>query len=283
MKEGLVIGMIRNSPKAAIGLKEHVLNATDTDLGFKPNYFENLFQMEADSFWFRCRNRLIIWALKKYFADCKSLLEVGCGTGFVLTAVSEAIPKWELAGSEFFSEGLAYAKTRLPSVDLFQLDARRMPFENRYDVIGAFDVIEHIVEDEDVLRELYRGSRNGIILTVPQHQFLWSTADEYACHKRRYSAAELRQKVEAAGFEVVRMTSFVSLLLPALLLARLKKVPVEQFDPMAEFNKSRRIDKLLESILNFEQGFIRLGWNLPLGGSLLLIARKRSLVVPSES
>ncbi len=55
-----------------------------------------------------------------------------------------------------------------------------------------------------MLAELYKASRRGIILTVPQHRFLWSGIDELACHKRRYSSCELAEKVEAAGFTIVR-------------------------------------------------------------------------------
>ena len=62
----------------------------------------------------------------------------------------------------------------------------------------------------------------GFMATVPQHPALWSLQDEHAHHVRRYTARGLRRKVEAAGFEVVRMTSFVSLLLPMLVAARLR-------------------------------------------------------------
>ena len=85
-----------------------------------------------------------------------------------------------------------------------------------FDAIGAFDVLEHIVDDEMVLRETNKAlkSGGGLLLTVPQHQFLWSAADESARHVRRYSSRDLREKVERAGFKVIRMTSFVSFCYP---------------------------------------------------------------------
>ena len=97
------------------------------------------------------------------------------------------------------------------------MDARRIPFRDEFDVIGAFDVIEHIEEDVAVIDEVGRALRpgGGFVMTVPQHPALWSPQDEHAHHVRRYTAAGLRRKVEAAGFEVVRMTSFVRLLLPS--------------------------------------------------------------------
>src|SRR4029077_3610296 len=145
------------------------------------------------------------------FSYAQTFLEVGCGTGFVLTGVRRQFPSVQVAGTDIFTEGLAFARQRLPCVELFQMDARRIPFEAEFDVIGAFDVLEHIEEDEQALGELFRCCRpgGGIVITVPQHRFLWSAADEYAYHKRRYSRRELISKVRMAGFEILRVTSFV--------------------------------------------------------------------------
>lgn len=250
-----------------------VKSQNSSDAGFKSEYFEDLFEMEAGSFWFRARNELILWALGKYFQECTSFLEVGCGTGYVLTGVNKQFPDLALAGSELFAEGLKFARKRVATAEFFELDARKLPFSEAYDVIGAFDVLEHIEEDTQVLSELWRASRRGIILTVPQHMFLWSGVDEYACHKRRYSATELKQKVEAAGFKVVKMSSFVTSLLPLMLLSRLTKKTADQVGT-SEVNLPPIIDKTLEQVLAFERSFIRAGVNLPFGGSLLLVARK---------
>ncbi len=247
----------------------------DSAAGFKAEYFEDLYEIESSSFWFRGRNKLIIWALGKYFDKASSFLEVGCGTGFVLRGIDDASLGLKLAGSELFAEGLRFAKLRLPNTELLELDARKLPFEDAYDIIGAFDVLEHIDEDEVVLAELYKASRRGIILTVPQHRFLWSGIDELACHKRRYSARELAKKVEAAGFTIVRQTSFVSFLLPLMFLSRCRKKTAEQVD-QSEFQLPRLLDRLLECTIDFEKTLISWGVNLPMGGSLLLVAHKVS-------
>jgi SAM-dependent methyltransferase len=57
---------------------------------------------------------------------------------------------------------------------LFQMDARKIPFESEFDVIGAFDVLEHIEEDEKALAQIFHAvlPGGGLILTVPQHRFL---------------------------------------------------------------------------------------------------------------
>lgn len=157
------------------------------------------------------------------------------------------------------------------------MDARRIPYQNEFDCIGAFDVLEHIVEDEAVLTEMQRALRpgGGIVLTVPQHPWLWSRQDDYACHVRRYSRGKLREKVLRAGFKVELETSFVSFLLPAMLVSRLlQRKAFASSDPMAELRLPALINRTFEGVMNIERLFIRLGMRFPAGGSLLLIARK---------
>jgi SAM-dependent methyltransferase len=246
--------------------------------GFQPRYFRELADTEAKNFWFRARNQLIIWALRRYFPDAKNFLEIGCGTGFVLSGLAKAMPSVRLSGSEIFSEGLGFAAGRLSGVELFQMDARHIPFQGEFDVIGAFDVLEHIEEDEEVLAQMHQATvrKGGIVVTVPQHMFLWSQQDAHACHVRRYAAADLRKKVERAGFVVERTTSFVSLLLPLMYLARRRRrKPTDEFDPMSELRIRSFANGVLEKVLGIERLLIRLGGSFPMGGSLLLIARKR--------
>ena len=243
--------------------------------GFEPEYFVRLASQEAGNFWFRSRNRLLLWAMQRYFPRAKNFLEIGCGTGFVLSGLKQAFPNLVLSGSEVFSEGLSFAAARLPGVELFQMDARHIPYREEFDVIGAFDVIEHIKDDEEVLAQMYQATRKGggILITVPHHRFLWSAVDEFARHVRRYETRELREKVRRAGFAAVRVTSFVSLLLPLLIVSRYRQRNKE-VDPAAEYNISPVLNTALEKVLDVERTAIRVGLSFPAGGSLLLAARK---------
>jgi SAM-dependent methyltransferase len=248
----------------------------DADAGFKPEYFARLAEIEESHFWFRARNELIQWALRNYFPDARSFFEVGCGTGFVLAGIHEKFPRMRLAGSEIFADGLAIAKARVANAELYQMDARRISFEREFDVVGAFDVLEHLVEDESGLTQTFNATRpgGGLLVTVPQHPFLWSASDEYAMHQRRYSRAELRRKVESAGFRIERITSFNSLLLPLMIWSRLQRKSNCDFQPWREFEISPALNKTLESILKLERMIIRTGASFPGGGSLLLVGRK---------
>lgn len=249
--------------------------------GFKSSYFSELARFEAQNFWFRSRNQLIVWALKKYCKDFQSFLEVGCGTGFVLSGVFQEFPAATLLGSEIFTAGLRFAAERLPSVKFIQMDARNIPYRDEFDVIGAFDVLEHIEDDVTVLREVCAALKeNGFLfITVPQHGWLWSPVDEYACHVRRYSASELHTKLETVGFEIVRTTSFVSVLLPAMLLSRVKQRHAQSsIDPAYELKLSTGLNAFLYKVMQAEVGLISSGINLPIGGSRLVVAKRRDWV-----
>ena len=245
--------------------------------GYDPAQFAELARLEAGNFWFRARNRLIAWAIARYFPGARNLLEVGCGTGFVLAGVAAAFPALRLSGSEAATAGLAFAAARAPGAELMQMDAQNIPFRDEFDVVGAFDVIEHIDEDRAVLAELRAAAApgGGVLLTVPQHPALWSEFDARAGHARRYRARELRQKVVEAGLEIVRMTSFVALLLPFMYLSRrAQRAPGAEYDPLAELRVAPWLNRILEGSLGAERTLISGGVNFPAGGSLLVVARR---------
>jgi len=243
--------------------------------GFRPEYFKGLATLESGNFWFRARNRLIMDALRRHFPGLQDFLEVGCGTGYVLSGVASAFPGARLAGTEIFCAGLDFASRRVPRAEFLQVDARRIPYDAEFDVVGAFDVLEHIPEDEAVISQMHQAIKpgGGIVVTVPQHDWLWSRQDELAGHVRRYSAKELRSKVTRAGFRVIEMRSFVSLLLPALWLSRFIG-NAREADPLSELRLGMFVNALLGSVMTMEYALGRFGVSFTGGGSLLLVASK---------
>jgi SAM-dependent methyltransferase len=248
----------------------------DSNDGFHREDFAALEPVEAQHFWFRARNDLILWALGKYAPGFRSLLEIGCGTGYVLTGIAKSFPGARLVGTEVFVEGLGFAGGRVPGAELMQMDARALPYFDEFDVVAAFDVIEHIDEDELVLRNLYRATKHGgyCILSAPQHMWLWSPVDDEACHKRRYSARELEAKAVSAGFRIIRSTSFVTILLPVMFLSRLMDRKKGKTGGADSLRVNPAINRILESLLRLEHVAIRAGLSLPVGGSRLMVLRK---------
>lgn len=257
----------------------HVAFAPELDgdhEGYPPDRYPVLAGIEADNFWFRSRNRLILWILKRRFPEIFNFLEIGCGTGFVLSGIASEFPDLDISASEIDSAGLSYVASRTPAARLFQMDARRIPFKDEFDLIGAFDVIEHIEDDEGVLNQIFKACKpgGGVLLTVPQHQWLWSPLDDWSRHKRRYSQRELICKVKNAGFQEVTSLSFVSLLVPLMWLSRLRYKKEKVFDPMRERTLPGVINRFFEMVMNVEMGLIKMGAKFPVGGSLLCVGRK---------
>lgn len=265
------------SPPRADGFLSWVPYLDGQRGGFDPEYFEILASLEAQNFWFQARNALICWFLKRYLLDLKDYLEVGCGTGFVLSAVQGLFPEARLTASEYFVEGLKVASRRVHGARFVQMDARKIPYREAFDVIGAFDVLEHIEQDDVVLSELYGSLKPGgvLLLTVPQHTWLWSILDDKSYHYRRYEASRLHQLLWSKGFEVVRSTSFVSLLLPLMLLSR--KRQTQAVDTQSELKVGTLLNGILGAVMGVERALIRYGINFTHGGSRLVLARKLPL------
>ncbi|WHZ19740.1 MAG: hypothetical protein OJF55_001889 [Rhodanobacteraceae bacterium] len=264
-------------PRDVNGLRCFAMENARAGHGYDPAYYADLARLETRHFWFRARNRLIVHAMRKYFPRARSFLEIGCGTGVVLQAVHAAMPGLAASGSELFVEGIHFARERLPGLTLMQMDATRIPFADEYDVIGAFDVLEHVDEDLRVLGEIHRALHpgGGVLLTVPQHPWLWSHQDELAHHVRRYRRGELEEKLRRTGFDILHSTSFVTLLLPLLLMSR-RVIQRKGDDPFHELRIGGLANVTLGAILKFEFQSLRMGLRLPIGGSRLIVAAKRA-------
>jgi SAM-dependent methyltransferase len=163
-----------------------------------------------------------------------------------------------------------------------------MPFEaDSFDAITALDVIEHNEDDLAILADSFRILKPGghIIITVPALMWLWSHNDDINAHIRRYTAAELRQKLAQVGFQVRRVTYnnfFVFPLAASLiLLRRFSKAEPElashhlneeayqvEMEPA-----SPPVNALLTVVGQVEAGLIR-AVNLPIGTSLIAVGQK---------
>ncbi len=260
------------APAHIAGFPAYAPSVAGDDAGFDPALFRAIADCEPGHFWFRARNRLLLWLLARFGSTVDDFLEIGCGSGYVLGAIHARFPHWRLVGSEVHVAGLAIARERLPDLPLLQLDATAMPFEGCFDGIGAFDVIEHIADADAALAGIRRALRPGglALFSVPQHPGLWSHADVLAHHQRRYARGELERTLRAHGFSIVWSGSFNSLLLPLLWLARLRAPAT---DPLAEFHLPRALDALLGAVLALEIALLRLGLRWPFGGSRVVVAR----------
>jgi SAM-dependent methyltransferase len=249
----------------------------DTVSGFDPVSFEALAAIEATHFWFLARNALIVGLADRFFPGARCFLEIGCGNGAVLRALKSS-RQWErLVGSDLHPTGLSRARARMPNgVEFLQMNALAIPASGVFDLIGAFDIIEHVADDEGVLRAMRRAlcPGGGAIISVPQHPWLWSGADEMAHHQRRYRRGELEMKLRRNGFEVLASSSFTATLLPLMAASRIKaRVTPNGNDFDREMAVKPAFNAILLAILRTEVRLTLAGVRWPVGGSRVVVAR----------
>jgi SAM-dependent methyltransferase len=264
------------------GIKCYAPELASVNDYFSEEYLRALYKIEDKSFWYCSRNRVIKNLFKKYvgISSPKNILEIGCGNGFVLKGLS-GFEKHTLSGADIHIQGLKYSKERLPDIEFVQLDATKMPFENQYHAIGAFDMLEHIDDDLAVIKNVHRALISGgtFLVTVPQYQWMWSNMDDLDQHKRRYSKKELKLKLAQHGFELQYLSSFVFILFPLMMASRFlkrdKKFRQRSFDDkLTELRLNPVLNFMLGLIMRIDELFIKMGLSLPFGGSLIAVATK---------
>ena len=164
----------------------------------RADYEDSYARTEESHPWFvERRNLFSSWLPAQRSAR---ILDVGCGTGMLLVQLKRSGYS-DLSGVE--PSASLRERFRDPAIPLHP----SLP-EGEFDVVLMLDVLEHIDDDESALGEVYARLRPGglYFISVPAHPFLWSQHDEDNQHRRRYTRAELREKLRAAGFRIRRMS-----------------------------------------------------------------------------
>ena len=191
--------------------------------GFDAAYFDMLARVEDRHFWFVSRRAVILDALRRHVPDLadRPLYDVGCGPGGLPAFLAaNGVP---IAGAcDAFREALALARRRLDAPLAHVGGDGAPPLAAGQRMVGMFDVLEHIDDDEATLRWAMGVLEPGgvLVLTVPAHPFLFDDADVLAFHRRRYRRRELDDRLRRAGFEVRLLTHFMAPLVPMMLLTR---------------------------------------------------------------
>jgi SAM-dependent methyltransferase len=278
--------MSDNLPYAVIeGIRCYSPEVASSYVNYPDRGFDLTDKSGGSSFWVRSRNRLFKNIVQdNLVATGKTkFLEIGCATGEFIKQIVEN-ENLEITGSEIYLKGLLYAQKNLPNVDFIQFDVTQGAVGEGFDLIVAFDVIEHIENDVAAISNINKMLRKGggVIITVPQHMFLWSNLDEIVKHKRRYSRQELVTKLQKNGFDISYSTSFLFVLFPLMLISRIfdKGCDQSQSDELDSVAFEKRVtfpnalNWIFDLFMRIDEVLIRWGISLPFGGTLVVIARK---------
>lgn len=246
--------------------------------------FRELVAAEDRHFWFRARNRAIAAMLRRVTPALPAgfrTLEIGCGTGNVLRVLEETYGADRVIGMDMFQGALRYARRRT-HCGLVQGDMHLPPFGARFHLIGMFDVVEHFEDDNRLLTDARSLLEPGgvLLLAVPAHMSLWSYADEFAGHQRRYGIRELETKLTAAHFRVQYISYFMAATFPVMWLKRRttswshrRNTPAQARDLfLAELRPVPIVNGVLGWLGGKEAALIAAGRRLPFGTSLLAAA-----------
>ena len=130
----------------------------------------------------------------------KTVLDVGCGAGDNLSALSQAMPHLQLAGADVSAEALALTSKRVPGVTLHQFDAQTHALDQKFDLVMSIQVIEHLEDDVSALRNMGTMSKSWLVATSMRGRM--RPSERAIGHFRNYSDSDLRTKAESAGLEV---------------------------------------------------------------------------------
>jgi SAM-dependent methyltransferase len=257
--------------------------------GYDPHYFATLADVERRHFWFAARRRVILDALRHSLPDLgrRALFDIGCGSGGLLEYLgAQGVP---LSGAcDAYLDSLTLVRQRVSAPLILVDEGRLPPLGHGQRLVSLFDVLEHVDDDVSTLRFLHSVLEPGgvLVLTVPAHPFLFDEMDVLAHHRRRYRGGELRQKLQEAGFEVVRLTHFMACLVPLLVLARalgriLSAGRVSASDRRAvEFRVVPVLNQVMAAVLSVERAWLRRGFSFPFGSSLLALGRRPKAPAP---
>ncbi|MGQ2983642.1 class I SAM-dependent methyltransferase [Flavobacterium sp.] len=243
-------------------------------------YYKEYYELERSHWWFMARERIITNYIKQLISTGKlkenpTILNVGCGPGRSSEYLSAFGHVTSIEYDKFCCE-FASEKTGL---EILHGSITELPFENEsFDLVCAFDVIEHVEDDMLAVSELKRVAVNkGILLiTVPAFMGLWSHHDVINHHFRRYKMDRV-DRIFKPGQNGTSLyyTYFNSFLFPPVYFFR-------KLSNMLGSGKKRKgsgsdfeafnpgmVNSILFRLMGSESRFINRGTKLPFGVSIL--------------
>jgi SAM-dependent methyltransferase len=234
--------------------------------------YQQMAELDERHWWYRARREVLAALIRREVRPPSNaaILEIGCGTGHNLPMLGAF---GHVDALELDEEARTIAERRLgrtimssPLPELAGVPTRH------YDLVGAFDVIEHIDDDRAAVDSIAATLKPGgkFVITVPAHQWMWSAHDTVNHHKRRYSKAALRRLIEASPLKLEKTGYFNSLLFPVAVAERLSSKARGKDDADLRL-PARPLNAALERVFAAERHLVG-RMPLPPGLSLFAVA-----------
>jgi SAM-dependent methyltransferase len=234
-------------------------------------------ELSDEHWWLVGRRAIFREALRRHLSPARGprrILDAGCGTGQTLELLTAFGQVW---GVEAFEGALEAARRRAPAgvaLSRGTLPGLGLDVSLRFELITLFDVLEHLAQPVEALRELRGRLAPGgqLLITVPAFQFLWSVHDVQNQHRCRYDIATLRDELARAGLRVDFHSYYNSLLFPAVAAVRLARRLLPGDETVPELEASRGLaNGLLTRLFSAERHLVTRR-TVPFGVSLLAVA-----------
>jgi SAM-dependent methyltransferase len=245
--------------------------------------YESFAKNERDHFWFIGRRAIFFDVIRRHMRGQKNpgvVFDLGCGVGGMLGPLSYY---GRIIGMDIDRDGLAFCRDR-GFKHVFVGRGHKLPLKSEsIDLIGAFDVLEHIPEEKETIAECFRLLKPGgkLFLSGPAYRFLYTHQDKMVHHQRRYTIGDLKRKFRAAGFEIEKASYINFFLFPLIFCALMVKKVREKLSPPRDdetrFNTEvplpGPLNALFAFIFSFERFILRF-MSVPVGHSLILMVKK---------
>ena len=243
------------------------------------NEYQKLYKFE-NFYWWHIGRKYIIQSLlcKILLKPNSKILDAGCGTGGNIETLARF---GDVIGVDNSPEAIKFCEKRgFENVQLKNIENTGFS-DNSFDLIVALDILEHLENDIDALKEFHRILKEDgyILISVPAYQFLWSEHDIAVHHKRRYSMEEINTCLLEADFRVIKKTFAITSIAPVVFIYRI----IGKIYP--GFKKQKNSDYVLLPVLLNKffifllriEAFLLKYINFPFGISIMCIAKKNDL------
>ena len=239
-----------------------------------PQVYKLHRENEKEHWWYKGRREIISAVINKFVYREKKLkiLDFGAGSGTNIITLSNY---GDVYVYEKDKNTLNYLKKKFANnTNIFLLDEIKEDFF--FDLVIASDVIEHIKNDDEILKFLSKilKPEGYILITVPAYNFLYTERDKFLGHFRRYNKKMLKSRVEKY-FHTIKSSyyNFFLFFLSLILFISLKLFKIKSLTTSPEITPNYFFNNLLYKIFSSEKFFLK-HINFPVGASIVCLAKK---------